>query len=156
VVDGSVRGFAHDRFAPVRAAFEENLATGADVGASFCATVAGETVEKVTALLAAQTPFWEPVVASGYHVLTQGYLLGEVVRRVTGRSLGTVFREEIAGPLEADFHIGLAASEDARVADLIPPPPMPNPNTSTGAAWAVHSSSSTWTPVPPSPTPRTR
>ena len=44
MVDGSVQGFAHDRFAPVRAAFEDNLTTGADVGASFCATVAGETV----------------------------------------------------------------------------------------------------------------
>jgi len=215
VVDGSVRGFTHDRFEPVRAAFADNLTTGADVGASFCATVAGETVvdlwggyadeartrpwqrdtivnvysatktmtaltallvadrgeldvdapvarywpefaangkervtvrqvmshsaglsgwretisvadlydwEKVTALLAAQLPFWEPGTASGYHALTQGYLLGEVVRRITGRSLGTVFREEIAEPLGADFHIGLAASEDARVADLIPPP----------------------------------
>jgi hypothetical protein len=44
VVDGSVQGFAHDRFAPVHAAFEGNLTTGADVGASFCATVDGETV----------------------------------------------------------------------------------------------------------------
>lgn len=81
--------------------------------------------EKVTALLAAQEPFWEPGTASGYHVLTQGYLIGEVVRRITGRSLGTVFREEIAGPLRSDFHIGLPASEDARVADLIPPPDGP-------------------------------
>jgi CubicO group peptidase (beta-lactamase class C family) len=220
VVDGSVQGFTHDRFEPVRAAFAENLTTGADVGASFCATVAGETVvdlwggyadeartrpwhrdtivnvysatktmtaltallvadrgeldfdapvahywpefaangkervtvrhvmshsaglsgwretisvpdlydwEKVTALLAAQLPFWEPGTASGYHATTQGYLLGEVVRRITGRSLGTVFREEIAEPLGADFHIGLAASEDARVADLIPPPPTDSP-----------------------------
>jgi CubicO group peptidase (beta-lactamase class C family) len=47
------------------------------------------------------------------------------VRRITGKSLGTVFREEIAEPLGADFHIGLPASEDARVADLIPPPPGP-------------------------------
>ena len=53
--------------------------------------------------------------------MTQGYLVGEVVRRITGRSLGTVFRDEIAEPLGADFHIGLPASEDARVADLIPP-----------------------------------
>ena len=79
--------------------------------------------EKVTALLAAQAPFWEPGTASGYHALTQGYLVGEVVRRITGKSLGTVFREEIAEPLGADFHIGLPASEDARVAHLIPPPP---------------------------------
>ena len=216
MADAAMGGFAQARFAPVHAAFEANLASGADVGASFCATVEGETVvdlwggwadeaktrswgkdtlvnvysttktmtaltallladrgeldfnepvarywpefaangkaqikvrhlmshsaglsgwkepitredlydwEKVTALLAAQAPFWEPGTAAGYHALTQGYLVGEVVRRITGRSLGTVFREEFAEPLGADFHIGLPASEDARVADLIPPPP---------------------------------
>ncbi|MBS0411271.1 MAG: beta-lactamase family protein [Proteobacteria bacterium] len=79
--------------------------------------------DKMTSLLAAQAPFWEPGTASGYHALTQGYLVGEVVRRVTGESLGTVFRKEIAEPLGADFWIGLPAGEDARVADLIPPPP---------------------------------
>ena len=73
--------------------------------------------------LAAQEPFWEPGTASGYHAVTMGFLVGEVVRRVTGKSLGTVFREEIAQPLGADFHIGLPASEDDRVAELIPPPP---------------------------------
>jgi CubicO group peptidase (beta-lactamase class C family) len=83
--------------------------------------------EKVTALLAAQEPLWAPGTASGYHALTQGYLIGEIVRRVTGRSVGTVFRQEIAEPLGADFHIGLPAAEDARVADLIPPPAGPPP-----------------------------
>ena len=78
--------------------------------------------EKATSLLAAQAPFWEPGSAPGYHAVTQGYLVGEVVRRITGKSLGTVFREEIAEPMDADFHIGLPASEDSRVADLIPPP----------------------------------
>jgi CubicO group peptidase (beta-lactamase class C family) len=78
--------------------------------------------EKATSLLAAQAPYWEPGTACGYHALTQGYLVGEVVRRITGKSLGTVFREEIAAPLGADFHIGLPASEDHRVADLIEPP----------------------------------
>ncbi|WP_245665503.1 serine hydrolase domain-containing protein [Actinoplanes subtropicus] len=77
--------------------------------------------EKATALLAAQAPFWVPGTASGYHVVTQGYLVGEVVRRVTGRTVGAVFRSEIAGPLGADFHIGLPAAEDARVAEMIPP-----------------------------------
>lgn len=81
--------------------------------------------ERATSLLAAQAPFWEPGTASGYHAITQGYLVGEVVRRITGRSVGTVFREELAEPLEADFHIGLPASEDHRVADLIPPPDGP-------------------------------
>src|SRR5206468_7467912 len=78
--------------------------------------------EKATRLLAAQAPFWEPGTAPGYHALTQGYLVGEVIRRITGKTVGAVFREEIAGPLGADFHIGLPASEDDRVAELIPPP----------------------------------
>src|SRR5579872_1696401 len=81
--------------------------------------------EKVTRLLADQAPAWVPGTEPGYHSNTFGYLVGEVVRRVTGRSLGTVFRQEIAEPLAADFHIGLPASEDARVADLIPPPGPP-------------------------------
>ena len=77
--------------------------------------------DKACARLAAQAPSSAPGTAPGYHALTQGNLVGEVVRRVTGKSLGTVFKEEIAVPLGADFHIGLPASEDARVADLIPP-----------------------------------
>ena len=216
MADGTTQGFTHDRFAPVRAAFDANLASGADVGASCCITVEGETVvdlwggyadeartrpwekdtivnvysttktmmaltallladrgeldfdapvarywpefaangkagvkvshlmshsaglsgwkepiteqdlydwDKACALLAAQAPFWEPGTASGYHGMTQGFLVGEVVRRITGRTIGTVFRQEIAEPLGADFFIGLPASEDSRVADLIPPPP---------------------------------
>lgn len=71
--------------------------------------------------LAAQTPWWEPGTASGYHAITQGYLQGEIVRRVTGKTIGTFFREEIAGPLGADFHIGLDADHDDRVAELVPP-----------------------------------
>jgi CubicO group peptidase (beta-lactamase class C family) len=215
MADVTIGGFADEKFAGVREAFERNLNSGADVGACFCATIEGETVvdlwggwadaeqtrpwtkdtivnvysttktmtaltalvladrglldfdapvarywpefaangkagvkvshlmshaaglsgwkekvstedlydwDKCAALLAAQAPYWEPGTASGYHALTQGYLVGEVVRRVTGKSLGTVFREEIAEPLGEDFHIGLPASEDARVADLIPPP----------------------------------
>jgi CubicO group peptidase (beta-lactamase class C family) len=78
--------------------------------------------EKVTSLLAAQAPWWEPGTQPGYHAITQGYLVGEVVRRITGKSLGTVFREEIAEPLGADFHIGFSDEHDSRVADLIPPP----------------------------------
>lgn len=216
MADGAVQGLVHDKYAGVRTAFEANLDSGADIGASFCATVEGETVvdlwggfadeartrpwerdtlvnvysttktmtaltallladrgeldfdapvarywpefaaagkqavkvshlmshsaglsgwkepmvkedlydwDKATSMLAAQEPFWEPGTAPGYHGLTQGYLIGEVVRRITGKSLGTVFREEIAQPLDADFYIGLPASEDARVAELIAPPP---------------------------------
>jgi CubicO group peptidase (beta-lactamase class C family) len=71
--------------------------------------------------LARQAPWWEPGSAPGYHAVTQGYLQGEIVRRVTGRSLGTFFREEVAGPLGADFHIGLDARHDPRVGELVPP-----------------------------------
>jgi CubicO group peptidase (beta-lactamase class C family) len=77
--------------------------------------------DKATSLLAAQAPFWKPGSAPGYHGYTFGYLVGEVVRRITGQSLGTFFRREIAAPLDADFHIGLEPEHDPRVADLIPP-----------------------------------
>ncbi|MFN0028812.1 MAG: serine hydrolase domain-containing protein [Acidimicrobiales bacterium] len=77
--------------------------------------------------LARQEPWWEPGSASGYHAITQGYLIGEVVRRVTGKSFGTYFKEEVAGPLGADFHVGLAASEHHRVANVIAPPIPPRP-----------------------------
>ena len=209
-----VHGRCDEKFAAVRAAFEANFTSGADMGASFAVTVNGETVvdlwggfkdeagtqpwqedtivnvysttktmcaltallcadrglidfaapvatywpefaqngkEKVTVghlmshsaglpgfdkkieteelydwdhvcrLLAAQAPWWEPGTRSGYHAVTQGYLVGEVVRRVTGKSLGTVFREEIAEPLNADFHIGLPPEADTRMGELIPP-----------------------------------
>jgi CubicO group peptidase (beta-lactamase class C family) len=246
MADGSVGGFTKDRFAAVREGFAANFASGADVGASFAATIEGETVvdiwggfadeartrpwvrdtivnvysttktmtaltallladrgeldfdapvarywpqfaangkervkvshlmshaaglsgwkepitkedlydwDKATALLAAQAPYWEPGTASGYHAMTQGYLVGEVVRRITGRSLGTVFREEIAEPLGADFFIGLPASEDAQVADLIPPPP--GSGISDGPQSELSANMSTNPPVDPLET-RTR
>jgi CubicO group peptidase (beta-lactamase class C family) len=74
-----------------------------------------------TARLAAQAPQWEPGSAAGYHSLTQGFLVGEVVRRITGRTLGDFFAEEVAGPLDADFHIGLPAEHDHRVAPAVAP-----------------------------------
>lgn len=210
-----VEGFAHPRFAGIAAVLDANLASGADIGASVCMTLEGETVvdlwgghadpartrpwqrdtivnvysttktmtaltallladrgeldfgarvahywpefaaagkgdvtvaqlmshsaglsgwkepittedlydwDKATRLLAAQEPYWQPGSAPGYHALTQGYLVGEVIRRIAGVSVGTLFRREIAEPLGADFHIGLPASEDARVAELQPPP----------------------------------
>ena len=67
-----------------------------------------------------QEPWWQPGAQSGYHAITQGYLIGEVVRRISGRSIGRFFREEIAEPLSADFHIGMAASVFPRVAEMIP------------------------------------
>ena len=212
--ENNVHGFVAEDFGRIRDVFESHFASGADVGASCCVTVEGETVvdlwggyadqektrpwqrdtilnvysttktmtaltalliadrgqldfdapvarywpefaangkerikvsqvmshssglsawrepitavddlynwEKMTSLLAAQAPLWEPGTASGYHMFTFGFLVGEIVRRITGKSLGTVFREEIAEPLHADFHIGLPASEDSRVADVVP------------------------------------
>jgi len=70
------------------------------------------------ARLAAQAPRWTPGDGSGYHAETQGWLLGELVRRVDGRTLGTFFRDEIAAPHGIDFHVGLPESEHARVANL--------------------------------------
>ncbi|MFE7166784.1 serine hydrolase domain-containing protein [Streptomyces sp. NPDC057616] len=75
-----------------------------------------------TARLAARAPRWEPGSTAGYHSLTQGFLVGEVLRRITGRSVGEFFAAEVAGPLGADFHIGLAAEHDRRVALAVPPP----------------------------------
>jgi CubicO group peptidase (beta-lactamase class C family) len=208
----AVHGFADDQFGALRDVFAANIASGADLGASVCVTLEGETVvdlwagymdeartrpwhrdtlvnvysctKTMTALvallladrgeldldapvarywpefaqrgksavlvrhvlghsaglaewetslevaevydwqtcvtrLAGQAPAWPPGTASGYHSLTQGYLIGEIVRRITDRTIGVFFREEIAAPLGADFHIGLPASEDVRVAILV-------------------------------------
>jgi CubicO group peptidase (beta-lactamase class C family) len=212
--EAAVHGHCDDRFAAVRAAFANNLASGLDVGASFAVTVEGETVvdlwggwadearsrpwardtivnvysttktmtaltallladrgvldlqapvarywpefaangkgavkvshllshsaglsgwdvrlkpedlydwDRICGLLAGQAPWWTPGEKVGYHAVTQGFLVGEVIRRASGKTVGTVFREEIAGPLGADFHIGLAAAHDARVGELLPP-----------------------------------
>lgn len=212
------QGYVQDRYAAVRAVFEENLASGAELGAALCVTVAGETVvdlwggsadaartrawqrdtilnlysttktvtalpallladrgeldfdapvarywpefaaggkeqvkvshlmshtaglpawrepmrvedlydwDKATGLLAAQTPEWEPGTASGYHAATQGYLVGEVVRRICGRSPGTFLREEITEPLGADVHVGLPEVHEPRVAEMVLPPTGP-------------------------------
>lgn len=89
--------------------------------------------DKMTSLLAAQEPWWEPGTQSGYHALTQGYLVGEVVRRITGVTLGSFFATEVAGPLGADFHIGLPAEADTRVAPVIPPD-LPEPSESSSIA----------------------
>jgi CubicO group peptidase (beta-lactamase class C family) len=69
--------------------------------------------------LAETEPWWTPGTKHGYHPLTFGHLVGEVIRRASGRTVGQMFREDVAEPLEADFHIGLDASEDDRVADII-------------------------------------
>lgn len=79
----------------------------------------------VVAAIAAQAPNWEPGTAHGYHARSFGWILGEVVRRVTGRSIGRFFAEEIARPLGLDFWIGLPPEELHRCARLLPPESMP-------------------------------
>jgi len=78
--------------------------------------------ERTTGLLAAQAPWWPDRSMTGYHAITQGFLIGEVVRRITGTTIGQFFRSEVAEPLGADFFIGLPESEEHRVSMVIPPP----------------------------------
>jgi CubicO group peptidase (beta-lactamase class C family) len=93
--------------------------------------LAPETIydwDEMTRLLAEQKPWWEPGTAHGYHALTFGWLVGEVVRRIRGKKIGDVVREEIAKPLGAEFEIGFGPALDRRVAPLLqgplhPPPP---------------------------------
>lgn len=109
-------------------------------------------VEKSTALLARQAPLCKPGRTSGYHGLTQGHLVGEVIRRVTGKSLGTFLREDVAGPLGvADvYHIGTPAAADHRVSPLVQGAPqdhaignrfhdlaLHNPHPTPQATWTV-------------------
>lgn len=77
--------------------------------------------DRMVGALARQAPWWEPGTASGYHAMTQGHLIGEVVRRVTGQSIGNFFRTELAEPLSADFHIGTGTEHHHRIGELIPP-----------------------------------
>jgi CubicO group peptidase (beta-lactamase class C family) len=79
--------------------------------------------ELATSLLAAQAPWWEDRSMTGYHAVTQGFLLGEVVRRITGTTIGQFFKSEVADVLGVDFFIGLPESEEHRVSLVIPPPP---------------------------------
>jgi CubicO group peptidase (beta-lactamase class C family) len=69
--------------------------------------------------LAAQAPFWEPGTKHGYHAITYGYLLGEVIRRVTGKTVGQFLAEEVTGPLDAEFYVGLPEALEPRVSTLI-------------------------------------
>ncbi|MEI7916100.1 MAG: serine hydrolase domain-containing protein [Mycobacteriaceae bacterium] len=72
--------------------------------------------------LAASAPWWEPGTAQGYHMVSFGFILGEVVRRVTGRTLGQYLRTEIAEPMGIDVHIGLPQREHSRCAEMIDKP----------------------------------
>ena len=86
----------------------------------------------MTSALAAQEPWWEPGTGHGYHVNTFGFLAGEVIRRVSGSTVGALLREEIAGPLGADVHIGLPACEHDRAAQVAWPGPPPEEGESAG------------------------
>lgn len=75
-----------------------------------------------TERLAAQAPWWEPGTASGYHANNQGHLVGEVIRRITGRTFRQFVADQIARPLGADFQIGARESDWDRIAPVVPPP----------------------------------
>jgi CubicO group peptidase (beta-lactamase class C family) len=70
--------------------------------------------------LAVQAPWWEERTKSGYHLVTQGYLIGELVRRITGTSFASFLKSEVTDVLNADFHVGLAESDESRVSYVIP------------------------------------
>ncbi|MEW2515196.1 serine hydrolase domain-containing protein [Streptomyces sp. NPDC046870] len=78
--------------------------------------------ELTTARLAAMAPWWEPGTRSGYHALTYGFLVGEVVRRVSGLRPGAFLEREVTGPLGLDFTVGLPERDSARAAQLVHPP----------------------------------
>lgn len=104
--------------------------------------------EKSTSRLAAQAPWWQPGTASGYHAVTSGHLIGEIVRRITGKTLKDFVRDEIAEPLRADFQIGALPEDDARIAELVPPPPLDVP---LDAVPHDHPMYKTFAAVPPTP-----
>ena len=76
--------------------------------------------ELMASKLAIMKPIWEPGTASGYHSMTFGWLTTELIKRVTGKTLGVYFREEIGNDRDIDFYIGLPESEENRVAEMIP------------------------------------
>jgi CubicO group peptidase (beta-lactamase class C family) len=98
--------------------------------------------ELMTTMLAKQEPFWRPGTMHGYQAFTFGWLVGEIVRRVSGKSVGTFFREEVAEPLGIDFWIGLPEVHEPRVAPIIPadPPSMDGPISPFYAALAYPTS----------------
>ena len=77
--------------------------------------------DKIAALFEQQEAWWEPGTAVGYHAISIGNLMGEIIKRITGKSIGNFFREEIAEPLNIDFHIGLEDKHHSRVAEIHQP-----------------------------------
>ena len=86
---------------------------------------AGLDWETMVDALERQAPIWKPGTAHGYHAVTWGYLVGEIMRRIDGRTPGTFLRQEITEPWSLDFHLGFGPELDDRVADMIAPPPPP-------------------------------
>lgn len=82
---------------------------------------------RMTAALAAQAPLWPPGRGHGYHAITFGFLIGELVRRISGESLGGFFQSQLAAPLGIDFWIGLPETLESRVAPVRMAPPLPTP-----------------------------
>jgi CubicO group peptidase (beta-lactamase class C family) len=80
-----------------------------------------------TSHLAGQAPWWQPGAASGYHAVNYGHLIGEVIRRASGKPLKEFVRDEIAEPVGADVQIGARDEDYQRIAELIPPPPLDIP-----------------------------
>ncbi len=78
--------------------------------------------QAMTEALAAQAPLWPPGTQPAYHIRTFGFLVGEIIRRVSGKSVGAFFRDEFAQPLDIDFHFGLNAKDFARCAEFIARP----------------------------------
>ena len=91
--------------------------------------------DDVVGRLAAEAPFWEPGTRHGYHALTFGFLVGEVVRRVTGRSLGRFFADEIASPLGLDLYVGLPERLSTTGSPGWCPRPIPSLATPSPASW---------------------
>jgi CubicO group peptidase (beta-lactamase class C family) len=92
--------------------------------------------DKITGLLAAQQPLFPPGTTSGYQAITFGYLVGEVIRRITGQTCGQFFATEIAGPLDADFHIGLPEPELGRCSELLGVRPSEDEQAALAQAYA--------------------
>ena len=97
--------------------------------------------DKMVAAIAAQAPAWEPGTRGAYNSHNYGFLVGEPIRRISGKMPGVFFRDEIAGPLRVDYHIGLAEADLARVSDLYPNPgsttlnAFKDPSTNLARAW---------------------
>ncbi|GHH89043.1 serine hydrolase [Streptomyces sulfonofaciens] len=92
--------------------------------------------ERMSSLLAVQEPFFEPGSVSGYGALSYGYLVGEVVRRATGSTIDVLCAENVAGPLGADFHLGLSTADLDRCSEMIEPVPNPELESALAAAFA--------------------